>query len=197
MRVFGIDPGSTRTGYGCVDSDGSRHRLVCCGAIVLPQSATFPEKLQLIHSGLASLLREARPDCVVVENVFHAANARSALLLGQARGVALLSAIEAGVAIAEYTPAEVKRSVVGYGRADKSQVQQMIKLLLGLDTVPSPHDAADALAIAVCHVNQSGPAMQAARAAGVDVDASRGRGGARGTPRSWRQWKPKDGPSRP
>ena len=136
MRVFGIDPGSTRTGYGCIDSDGRRHRLVCCGAIVLPPSASFPDKLQLIHRGLASLIREARPDCVVVENVFHAANARSALLLGHARGVVLLAAVEAGLPIAEYTPAEVKRAVVGYGRAEKTQVQQMIKLLLGLDEVP-------------------------------------------------------------
>ena len=151
MRVFGIDPGSTRTGYGCIDSDGRRHRLVCCGAIALPPTVSFPEKLQLIHRGLASLLREAGPDCVAIENVFHAANARSALLLGHARGVALLTAQEAGLAISEYTPAEVKRSVVGYGRAEKTQVQQMIKLLLGLDAVPSPHDAADALAIAICH----------------------------------------------
>jgi crossover junction endodeoxyribonuclease RuvC len=188
--VFGIDPGSTRTGYGCIDSDGRRHHLVCCGAIVLPPSASFPDKLQLIHRGLVSLLREARPDCVVVENVFHAANARSALLLGHARGVVLLAAVEAGLPIAEYTPAEVKRAVVGYGRAEKTQVQQMIKLLLGLDEVPSPHDVADALAIAVCHLNQAGPIMAAAHAA----DKAPRVGGARGTPHSWRQWKPKREP---
>ena len=143
----------------------------------------------MIHRGLASLLREARPDCVAVENVFHAANARSALLLGHARGVVLLSAVEEGLPIAEYTPAEVKRSVVGYGRAEKAQVQQMIKLLLGLDEVPSPHDVADALAIAVCHLHQLGPVVEARRArAGWEVGR---RGAGRGAPRSWRQWKPK------
>jgi crossover junction endodeoxyribonuclease RuvC len=187
--VFGIDPGSTRTGYGCIESDGRRHRLVCCGAISFPSSASFPDKLRLIHIGLVSLLREARPDCVVVENVFHSANARSALLLGHARGVVLLAAVEAGLPIAEYTPAEVKRAVVGYGRADKTQVQQMIKLLLGLDEVPSPHDVADALAIAVCHLNQMGPVATAARAAGVH-DAARA---PRSGPRSWRQWRPTEG----
>jgi crossover junction endodeoxyribonuclease RuvC len=180
VRVFGIDPGSTRTGYGCLDSDGSRHRLVLCGALRMPSSAPFPDKLEAIHQGLASLLRKARPEIVVVENVFHAANARSALLLGHARGVALLAAVEAGLPIVEYTPAEVKRAVVGYGRAEKAQVQQMVKLLLGLDAVPSPHDVADALAIAVCHVHHLGPI---ARAAG---DAAP----RRGAPRSWRQWKP-------
>ena len=184
MRVFGIDPGSTRTGYGCVDSDGTRHRLVTCGAITLPPGASFPDKLLLIHQGLASLLREARPDCVVVENVFHASNARSALLLGHARGVALLAAVEAGLPVAEYTPAEVKRAVVGYGRAEKAQVQRMITLLLGLDAAPSPHDVADALAIAVCHLHRLGPAVSGHESPAQAVRP------ARGAPRSWRQWKP-------
>jgi crossover junction endodeoxyribonuclease RuvC len=184
--VFGIDPGSTRTGYGCVDSDGTRHRLISCGAIVLPPAASFPEKLLLIHAGLVSLLGEARPDCVVVENVFHAANARSALLLGHARGVAILAAVEAGLPVVEYTPAEVKRAVVGYGRAEKRQVQQMIKLLLGLDETPSPHDVADALAIAVCHVHRLGPLPSGGAARARIADAP-----APGTPKSWRQWKPR------
>ena len=183
MRVFGIDPGSTRTGYGCVESDGSRHRLVVCGALSPPAGASFPDKLRTIHDGLTRHLRAAAPDIVVVENVFHAANARSALLLGQARGVALLAAVEIGSPIVEYSPAEVKRAVVGYGRADKAQVQQMIKLLLGLDSVPAPHDAADALAIAICHVHHLGPLAQAS------VAAAAGRRG-RGATRSWRQWRP-------
>jgi crossover junction endodeoxyribonuclease RuvC len=181
--VFGIDPGTTRTGYGCVESDGSRHRLVTCGALAPPAGASFPEKLRAIHHGLAQHLRETCPDIVAVENVFHAANARSALLLGQARGVALLAAVETGAPIVEYTPAEVKRAVVGYGRADKAQVQQMIKLLLGLDEVPAPHDAADALAIAICHVHHLGPIARAA------ASGAAGRAG-RGTARSWRQWRP-------
>jgi crossover junction endodeoxyribonuclease RuvC len=182
VRVFGIDPGSVRTGYGCVESDGRRHRLVCCGALVLPPRAAFADRLVAIHDGLTALLREARPDCVVVENVFHAANARSALLLGQARGVALLAARAAGVGLAEYTPAEVKRAVVGYGRADKPQVQRMVTLLLGLPQPPSPHDAADALALAICHLHRMGPvAAIAHEAAGASA--------VRPRPRSWRQYR--------
>ena len=154
MRVFGIDPGSDRTGYGCVETDGRRHRLVTCGAITAAAGDPFPIRLARIHRELSGRLSECRPDYVAVENLFYATNARSALKLGHARGVAILAAVDAGCEVLEYTPAEVKRAVVGYGRADKRQVQQMIKLLLGLDRVPSPHDAADALAVAICHVHR-------------------------------------------
>ena len=153
MRVFGIDPGSERTGYGCVETDGSHHSIVACGAIGAPPSTAFPDRLLAIHRRLAALLRDYRPDCVAIENVFHAANVRSALKLGHARGVAMLAAVEAGLPIAEYTPAEIKRAVVGYGRAEKPQVQHMVKIILGLPAVPAPHDAADALAVAICHVH--------------------------------------------
>ena len=153
MRVFGIDPGSERTGYGCVETDGRRHRLVTCGAIAASAGDSFPARLARIHRELSARLSECQPELVVVENLFYATNARSALKLGHARGVAILAAVEAGCEVLEYSPAEVKRAVVGYGRADKRQVQQMIKLLLGLDKVPSPHDAADALAVAICHVH--------------------------------------------
>lgn len=155
MRIFGIDPGSIRTGYGCVDSDGSRHRLISCGAISTPTGALLPDRLLRIHSALVRLIGEARPDSVVVENLFHARNVRSALTLGHARGVAVLAAVEAGLPVAEYTPAEIKQSVVGHGRADKAQVQRMVALLLGLDAAPTPHDASDALAIALCHAHAS------------------------------------------
>ena len=154
MKVFGIDPGSARTGYGCVQSDGTRHRLIVYGAVTIPASNSFPEKLKIIHSSLAALIDQHRPDVIAIENLFHAVNARSALKLGHARGVAMLAAVEAGVPIVEYTPAEVKQSVVGYGRAEKSQVQSMIQLLLGLDAPPEPFDAADALAIAICHLHK-------------------------------------------
>lgn len=163
MRIFGIDPGSVRTGYGCVDTDGSRHRLVTCGAVSTPAGSLLPDRLHLIHEGLSRLLRDAAPDCVVVENLFHARNVRSALVLGHARGVAVLAAVEAGLPLVEYTPAEIKLAVVGYGRAGKGQIQQMVKLLLGLDAPPAPHDAADALAVAICHAN-SGSAALARRA---------------------------------
>ena len=153
MRVFGIDPGSDRTGYGCIDSDGTRHQLVKCGAVRTGAAATFPDQLKIIYRELTVLLAEHRPECVAIENIFHAVNARSALKLGHARGVAMLAAIEAGVTVVEYTPAEIKRAVVGYGRAEKPQVAQMVKMLLGLDTIPKPHDATDALAVAICHLH--------------------------------------------
>ena len=173
MKVFGIDPGSARTGYGCVQSDGARHRLVACGAISIPASNSFPEKLRIIHAELGALIARHQPDCVAIENLFHAVNARSALKLGHARGVAMLAAVEAGVPIVEYTPAEVKQSVVGYGRAEKGQVQSMIQLLLGLSAPPAPFDASDALAIAVCHLHRmnlrgagGAPTPRAAKTAG-------------------------------
>ncbi|HEY2151922.1 MAG TPA: crossover junction endodeoxyribonuclease RuvC [Vicinamibacterales bacterium] len=180
MRVFGIDPGSERTGYGCVESDGSRHRMVICGAISSPALSSFPDKLLRIHHQLAGILGECRPDSVAIENLFHSVNARSALKLGHARGVAMLAAVEAGLPVFEYTPAAIKRAVVGYGRAEKAQVQQMIKLILGLDEAPSPHDAADALAVAICHVHAAPPAHSKGLAQP-----------ARSTATSWRQYRPR------
>jgi crossover junction endodeoxyribonuclease RuvC len=188
VRVFGIDPGSERTGYGCVDTDGRRHRLIACGAVTAKATDSFPHRLARIHRELAKLLTEHAPDCVAIENLFHAANVRSALKLGHARGVAMLAAIEADCPVIEYTPAEIKLAVVGYGRADKRQVQQMVKLLLGLAAAPSPHDAADALAVAICHVHSVGPVMALAD----EVVAPTDRSGTRKTAqlRSWRQYRP-------
>ncbi len=162
MTIFGIDPGSDRTGYGCVETNGSRLRLVLSGAIVSASLGSFPEKLLKIHTALALLLKDCRPDCVAIENVFHGVNARSALKLGHARGVAVLAAVEAGLPVFEYTPAEIKRAVVGNGRAEKHQVQQMVKLLLELAKLPLPYDAADALAVAICHCHSMLPAGAAA-----------------------------------
>jgi crossover junction endodeoxyribonuclease RuvC len=189
MRIFGIDPGSERTGFGCVETDGSRHRIVACGAIRTPPAAPFPDKLLDIHRRLSAVIADCRPDAVAIENLFHAANVRSALKLGHARGVAMLAAVEAGVAVFEYTPAEIKRAVVGYGRAEKPQVQQMVKLLLGLAVVPSPHDAADALAVAICHVHASAFAASPLRR-----DKAYGRvvveQPVRSTATSWRTYQP-------
>jgi len=179
VKIFGIDPGSACTGYGCVDSDGSRHRIVLSGAVRTSASASFPEKLLEIHAALTSLLAECRPDCVAIENLFHAVNVKSALKLGHARGVAMLAAVEAGVPVVEYTPAEIKRAVVGYGRAEKHQIQQMVKLILGLAAAPTPHDAADALAVAICHAHSAAPYRTAA------VPAARGRAAT-----SWRHYRP-------
>jgi crossover junction endodeoxyribonuclease RuvC len=177
VKVFGIDPGSERTGYGCVQTDGSRLSLVLSGAINMPSRALFPDKLLRIHQRLAALLDECRPDCVAVENLFHAVNARSALRLGHARGVAMLAAVEAGLPVVEYTPAEIKRAVVGYGRAEKPQVQDMVKLLLGLAVRPTPHDAADALAVAICHLHSARPPRQSPLS-------------GRRVPTSWRHYRP-------
>jgi crossover junction endodeoxyribonuclease RuvC len=179
VRIFGIDPGSVRTGYGCVDSDGSRHRLVACGAITAPARLPFPQRLLAIHTELVAQLARCRPDCVAVEALFHAVNARSALQLGHARGVVLLAASQAGLPIAEYPPAEVKRAVVGYGRAEKLQVQHMVCLLLGLESVPGSLDVSDALAVAICHVHTLRPASVDAQ---IDPHAAR-------QPRSWRNFK--------
>jgi crossover junction endodeoxyribonuclease RuvC len=155
VRVFGIDPGSTRTGYGCVDTDGTRHRLVTSGALTPLAGAPLADRLRAIYQGLSAVLAETGPACVAVEDLFHARNVRSALILGHARGVALLAAVEAGVPVVEYTPAEVKQALVGYGRAEKAQLQRMVMLLLGLDSPPTPFDASDALAIAICHAHSA------------------------------------------
>lgn len=180
MKIFGIDPGSERTGYGCLSIDGGRHRLVVCGCVAAPAHASFPDRLLVIHAGLAALLAEHRPDCVAIENIFHARNVRSALKLGHARGVALLAASQAGLPVAEYTPAEIKRAVVGFGRAEKRQVGSMVKMLLGLDEVPSPHDVADAIAVAICHLHSS---------TGAVADVVRRQAPAT-TLRTWRQYQP-------
>ena len=180
MKIFGIDPGSDRTGYGCIETTAGRHHLVICGSLSAPARSTFPEKLRHVHEGLATLLARHRPDCVAVENIFYARNVRSALKLGHARGVVLLAAAQAGLPVAEYAPTEIKLAVVGFGRAEKHQVQQMIKLLLGLDAVPSPHDAADALAVAICHVHS---------ATGVIADRAAAEP-SRTTIRSWRDYRP-------
>jgi len=179
VKIFGIDPGSERTGYGCIETDGSRHRVVICGAISASPTASFPQKLLRIHQRLAVLIAECRPESVAIESLFHSVNVRSALKLGHARGVAMLAAVEAGLPVFEYTPAEIKRAVVGYGRAEKPQVQLMVKLILELDAVPVPHDAADALAVAICHVHSRAPA----RMAGVVAEPRR-------KATSWRTYRP-------
>ena len=158
VRIFGIDPGSGRTGYGCIDSDGSRCELVACGAITVPAGCPFPDRLVRIFDALAAMLAAHGPACVAVEDVFHGRNARSALKLGQVRGGRPARRRPGRASVAEYAAASVKQAVVGYGRADKRQVQRMVALLLDMDEPPSPHDVADALAVAVCHAYAGPPA---------------------------------------
>src|ERR1700681_2909598 len=158
MRVLGIDCGTEYTGYGVVEmlSDSRNNdRLVCivCGAIKVSPRDPMPTRLSLISIGLQELISQHRPDRVAIEDVFYAANVKSALKLGQVRGVAMLAAASAGLEVAEYSPLSIKSAVVGYGRAEKHQVQQMVMRLLNLDQIPEPADAADALAIAICHLH--------------------------------------------
>ncbi len=153
MRVMGIDPGSNCTGYGIVEETRGQLRAVHWGGIRNNARKPFPERLKHIYGGLVEVIREYAPDCVAVEDLFFASNAKSALKLGQTRGATLLAAVNEDRAVAEYSPLEVKQSVVGYGRADKIQVQTMVTALLGLKQKPEPFDAADALAIAICHLH--------------------------------------------
>ncbi len=157
MRVFGIDCGTEITGYGVVESDdtGREARLVmmAMGAIRLVKSKTTAERLEQVFRGLSAELERWKPDTVAIEEVFYSVNAKSALKLGQVRGVALLAAATQGLPVAEYAPLKIKSSVVGYGLAKKEQVQFMVARLLNLAEVPQPADAADALAIAICHIH--------------------------------------------
>jgi crossover junction endodeoxyribonuclease RuvC len=155
MRVLGIDCGGEYTGYGVVEQQAESGALRClaAGAIRLPPQKPLAERLQIIFDGLRAIIAAHGPDVVAVEDVFYASNAKSALKLGQVRGVAMLTASNAGLPVAEYAPLTVKAAVAGYGRAEKVQVQSMVQRLLKLPEPPRPADAADALAIAICHLH--------------------------------------------
>ncbi|MBK9166334.1 MAG: crossover junction endodeoxyribonuclease RuvC [Bryobacterales bacterium] len=152
MLVLGVDCGTARTGYGVICSDGREHRLRAAGTIVTQAKRPLPERLLAIAGELRRVIRDEAPDAAAVEGVFHAVNARTALSLAHVRGIALLALAEAGLAVGEYSPLEVKMSVAGYGRAEKSQVQRMVHSLLALETGHvGSEDACDALAVAICH----------------------------------------------
>ena len=157
MRVLGIDCGGEYTGYGVVEMLSSG-KLCClsCGAVKLSPREPLPRRLSRIYTDLGAIIAEHQPDQVAIEDVFYALNAKSALKLGQVRGVAMLAAASAGLEVAEYSPLTIKSSVVGYGRAEKVQVQLMVACLLELSTPPEPLDASDALAIAICHLHTAG-----------------------------------------
>ena len=151
-RVLGIDCGSVKTGYGVIEINGRATHVVASGVILASARLSFPERLKKIGDELGRLIAAHSPDVVAVEEVFYSVNVKSALKLGHVRGVALLKAAEAALPVHEYSPLQIKSSVVGYGRADKNQVQQMVKMLLRLPDIP-PEDAADALAVALCHAH--------------------------------------------
>jgi crossover junction endodeoxyribonuclease RuvC len=151
MRIAGIDCGTERTGFGVIDSDGRSHVFVTAGVIRTKATDPLENRLKLIAAELRSIFQSFAPEAVAVEAVFHAINARSALKLAHVRGVALLQAAEAGVAVTEYSPLEVKMSVVGYGRAEKQQVEMMVHSLLRMNEPFASYDVSDALAVAICH----------------------------------------------
>jgi crossover junction endodeoxyribonuclease RuvC len=154
MRVLGIDCGTERTGYGVVESDGRTHRLIAAGVVKTNPKHALASRLTVIAAALRDIIRDYCPESAAVEAVFHAVNAQTALKLAHVRGVALLVIAEAGLELGEYSPLEIKTSVVGYGRAEKSQVQLMIRSLLHLER-EQPEDASDALAAAVCHATRT------------------------------------------
>ena len=154
IRILGIDPGSGSTGYGIIETDGSRHGAIVFGAIRTQARRPFHHRLLQIYDGLSDILAREKADVVAIEDVFYATNVQSALKLGHARGIPLLIAAQNGLPVHEYSPLEIKSAVVGYGRAEKAQVQAMVRMLLGLPEIPAPDDAADALAVAICHAHK-------------------------------------------
>src|SRR5688500_11319163 len=155
MRVLGIDPGSETLGWGVVDGSGSKYALVGFGTVRSDPRQQFSRRLLNIYNGIAEIMATHSPDVLSVEDTFYAVNVGVALKLGQVRGTMLLLAEQRGIVIAEYAPRLIKQTVVGYGNAEKQQVQEMVRILLKMKAVPTPHDAADALAIAICHFHHS------------------------------------------
>jgi crossover junction endodeoxyribonuclease RuvC len=156
MRVLGIDPGSETLGWGVVKKDGNFYRLIDYGTVKSSPKESFSKRLLKIYNDLQEIIERFQPEVLSVEEAFFAVNVKVALKLGQVRGVVLLLGEKNGLEIAEYAPRLIKQTVVGYGNAEKHQVQEMVRILLKLPTVPQPHDAADALAIAICHFHHAG-----------------------------------------
>lgn len=153
MRILGIDPGFAIVGYGVIDYDGNKAKSVEYGAITTPAGQKISVRLKTIYDETVKIIQQYKPDSVAIEELFFNTNVKTAIMVGQARGVLILASENNNVPSFEYTPLQVKQAVVGYGRADKNQVQQMVKLLLDLPEIPKPDDTADALAIAICHAH--------------------------------------------
>jgi len=151
MRILGIDPGTVTMGYGVIESRGDEITLIDFGALNSPAHSPIGERLHYLYEALLGIITRCQPDAVAVEQPFMAKNARSALAIGRAQAVAILAAANKGIPTYEYTPAQVKQRVANYGASSKEQIQEMVRLQLGLAEVPQPNDAADALAVALCH----------------------------------------------
>jgi crossover junction endodeoxyribonuclease RuvC len=151
MIALGFDPGTARLGYGVIESE-PEPEAIDYGVVVTTADTPMAQRLLEIHRAVGELMDRHRPEAIAVESLYFARNVTTAMTVGQARGVVLLAAAERGIPVAEYSPSEVKQAVVGYGKADKQQIQEMMRIMLGLDALPRPDDAADALAVAICHV---------------------------------------------
>ena len=155
MRILGIDPGYGITGFGVIEAERGKSRLIQCGAITTPAGMNFSARLEIIYEDMRKLLEVAKPDAVAIEELFFGQNVTTGIGVAQSRGVILLAIRQAGLSVTSYKPMQVKQAVVGYGNATKHQVQDMTKRLLGLSAMPKPDDAADAIAIALCHARSS------------------------------------------
>lgn len=151
MLILGIDPGIAIVGYSIVECKGNKFKAIDYGCIRTKSDLLFPERIKIIYDSLTEIIKEYRPSDLAIEELFFNKNVKTAIKVGQARGVEILAAVNENLGIYEYTPLQIKQAVVGYGRADKNQVQEMVKMLLNLDKKPKPDDVADALAVAICH----------------------------------------------
>lgn len=156
MVILGIDPGYAIVGYGLIDYTNNHFTVLDYGAITTPAGMDFNRRLEIIHDELELIIMKHKPDCMAIEKLFYNTNAKTVIDVAQARGVILFTAQKHGLEVSEYTPLQVKQSVVGYGRAEKKQVQEMMRIMLKLEKVPKPDDTADALAMAICHAHSSG-----------------------------------------
>ena len=153
MRIIGIDPGYAILGYGIIDVEGNHFKPIEYGAVTTEAGMDMPDRLKVLYNGLMEIIDKYNPQQASIEELFFNTNNKTAILVGQARGVAILACANSGLEIFEYTPLQIKQGLVGYGRADKKQIQQMVKIMLNLRQVPKPDDTADALAAAICHGN--------------------------------------------
>jgi crossover junction endodeoxyribonuclease RuvC len=154
MKILGVDPGTMVMGYGVIESEDDEIALIDFGALVVPERSSIGERLSYLYNELLEIIQRHQPDAVVVEQPFISKNVRSALAIGRAQAIALLAAAGRGIATYEYTPAQIKQRVANYGASSKEQIQEMVRLQLGLSQVPQPDDAADALAVAICHLRE-------------------------------------------
>ena len=151
MRILGIDPGYAILGWGVLDVEGNRFKVVAYDSILTDKDTPMPRRLQELYMGLEEIIEKYKPEAASIEELYFNNNAKTAIMVGEARGVAVLACANGGLSISEYTPLQIKQALVGYGRADKKQVQMMVKTILNLQAIPKPDDAADAVAVAICH----------------------------------------------